>query len=1007
MINLVSSVRNIAFAMVAASALLAAGGGLIATARGAEPVHLLAGPDGIACEIVVAGDAPTMTQFAGKELQQLLSRSLGGEVPLVKVPGGKAATSIVLGSDPSLEALEADLASLPRDGFVIRSSGKVIHIAGNDDNPDGVEGQIASSAWHRRGKHPQRGTLNGVYEFLERYLGVRFYFPGRFGTIVPEHAEVALPALKVEVAPAMTARSMGYSGALYEGFEEEGYPGKNREAQTWYYKTLDALRLRLQTDYVPHCHGLRSYGYIGRFGESHPEYFALMGNGRRHSNASLPQAGQLCFSSGITEEIFLDAKAYLTGQSAESREVSPRGDGRYAWSPAACQPGYFDIMPQDGFYPCHCEPCQKHFQGFRYREINRTTTSKFLWDFFCDVAERLKKEGVPGKVTTMAYSPYSEIPEREIPDNLEVALCPVGPDAVRDFGKVRDHVRGWYEKTGKRKLWLWINVGKFSQLAVPGVPFMIPRATGRYFKELAPYISGAYFTLIMNDAYLYKYLNAYIANKVMWDPQVDVDALLEEHYRVMFGPAAGVMEKIYDRFEEIWLEQIRGNTIETSIGETAVPPSEHQLWNVIYSESEVASIGERFAQAERACADRPEYRERVAFMRRNLFDPLVAAKERYQRTLKGIDALQLHVPELEAGSTLRIDGVPDEAAWQQAEEVTLTHLGHPDRKEPLTTVKVGRNETDLFIAFDCAEPEMARIVASDLPRDANAIHNESSVEVLINPSGDRKHYRQWSVNAAGSVSDLSGRKEGASRTLDPAWQSGVKYAVRRNASSWTVEMAIPFRDLEPHLPGGFPINFVRNRVVKGEPIIRLSWSPFLQRSFHEPENFGRLRFGPLTSENLLMDGDFAESGEEGGPGRSWWVRASDGSRVGVGTVEAASFPARNALQLECPDGEGAISVRQYLPGLKPEREYRVSFHVRTEGLVPAGRKGGAQVSVRDGKSHSYPTVPYTGTQPWLRQAFTFRTGPGANVASRSYLSLGLRAAKGVVWFGDVRVEPVE
>ena len=41
----------------------------------------------------------------------------------------------------------------------------------------------------------------------------------------------------------------------------------------------------------------------------------------------------------------------------------------------------------------------------------------------------------------------------------------------------------------------------------------------------------------------------YIANKLMWNPQADVDALLEDFYTRAFGPAAPVMQRYYERVD--------------------------------------------------------------------------------------------------------------------------------------------------------------------------------------------------------------------------------------------------------------------------------------------------------------------------------------------------------------------------------------------------------------------------------------------------------------------------
>ena len=60
-------------------------------------------------------------------------------------------------------------------------SGNEIRIAGRDDLKARMFDRFVESA-----------TVHGVYEFLERYFGVRYYFPGELGTIIPRHSRVEI-----------------------------------------------------------------------------------------------------------------------------------------------------------------------------------------------------------------------------------------------------------------------------------------------------------------------------------------------------------------------------------------------------------------------------------------------------------------------------------------------------------------------------------------------------------------------------------------------------------------------------------------------------------------------------------------------------------------------------------------------------------------------------------------------------------------------------------------------
>jgi hypothetical protein len=41
--------------------------------------------------------------------------------------------------------------------------------------------------------------------------------------------------------------------------------------------------------------------------------------------------------------------------------------------------------------------------------------------------------------------------------------------------------------------------------------------------------------------------------KTLWDPSLDIDALLDEHHRLMFGPGAAEMKMYYEEMEKKWI----------------------------------------------------------------------------------------------------------------------------------------------------------------------------------------------------------------------------------------------------------------------------------------------------------------------------------------------------------------------------------------------------------------------------------------------------------------------
>ena len=126
-------------------------------------------------EVVVAANAAPVVKFAAEEMTNFLARVLGAPIPLVNSPTASRA-SIFLGDSEWSRAAGVDVSSLVRDAFVIKADGDRVYIAGRDDPKTDPWYVLDHGNWS-----PvlfDRATLFGVYEFLERFADVRFYFPG-------------------------------------------------------------------------------------------------------------------------------------------------------------------------------------------------------------------------------------------------------------------------------------------------------------------------------------------------------------------------------------------------------------------------------------------------------------------------------------------------------------------------------------------------------------------------------------------------------------------------------------------------------------------------------------------------------------------------------------------------------------------------------------------------------------------------------------------------------------
>ena len=158
-------------------------------------------------------------------------------------------------------------------------------------------------------------------------------------------------------------------------------------------------------------------------------------------------------------------------------------------------------------------------------------------------------------------------------------------------------------------------------------------------------------------------------------------------------------------------------------------------------------------------------------------------------------------------SALVIDGHTGDAAWSAApwsEPFTdiRGELGDPPRHR--TRVRLGWDADYFYIAARLDEPH---VWATLTERDA-VIYHDNDFEVFIDPDGDNHLYAELEINALGTVWDLllvRPYRDGGP-AID-AWDiAGLRSAVdvdgtlndpRDTDRGWSVELAIPWRVLEP------------------------------------------------------------------------------------------------------------------------------------------------------------------------------------------------------------------
>ena len=181
--------------------------------------------------IVVAADDPSpVATYAAEELTRHVELATGTALRVAReseTPEDAGARGFI-GVTRESEAQGLDTGALENDAFILRTLNGALFILGKDD-PDALPLDP---------RHGYSVTMFGVSEVLERYLGVRWLWPGKLGTYVPRTDTVSVPEVDEVIAPRLLLDSLASFGVCLRQAEARS---------TWH----DALEEDMQRNRTP------------------------------------------------------------------------------------------------------------------------------------------------------------------------------------------------------------------------------------------------------------------------------------------------------------------------------------------------------------------------------------------------------------------------------------------------------------------------------------------------------------------------------------------------------------------------------------------------------------------------------------------------------------------------------------------------------------------------------------------------------------------------------------
>jgi len=798
--------------------------------------------------IVIASKATRAAQFAAFELQWHIKQITGATLPIVtdnkKVEGAR----ILVGESAATKAAGLAGDNFKEQEYLVRFMDDTVVLMGLDKQDTGAVtydmNTFASyQTWPDR--WDKRGTVNAVYDFLEKYCNVRWFNPTETGSDFPKTTTLVVRGVDICRAPAFAYRDAVYVGpgryddftALWpkasEGFkawEAAAYPELHKKFKHP-HKYINAKRGRVRLFQLRMREGGRKvqcnhsmYGYYDRFWEKNP-------NAPQHFVEKKPdwfakgyqnRPPQLCYTNkGLVKQLAQDARDYFDGKKT-GKEL------HIFWQPNLPNP--FPIEPQDNSSFCKCDKCQEWLKK-KLGDVpfySKGTHSEYFFQFVNEVAKEVKKTHPDGKLVTLAYMTHAYPPKSfKLESNVAVQFCFAANRSPQSGGYKHelDLLRKWAAEDKTRPLYLWLyytfpkeiaNAGKFN--CFPGFFAHAIEEQFKVFHETG--VQGMFHCGYGQE------VEAYVTYKMMDDPTLDVDDLLDEYFSRLYGPAGDPLKKMYLTIEKIYSDP-------KNYPKGAGHQSMVIAWKHLGTAKRMANLAMLMEKAKRLTATDLQ-KKRVELFEKSVWSYMVAGRKQY------VQRASTPIPTLGAPRVKPAGGDPAKVNWAKASVMGGPWYERGQAKNAIRKLSGRIAHDGEYLYIELTDPVDTKVLQSK-----GTVFPYDTWELFVAAQRGQP-YRQYAVNPQALTRTLSHGEVNWRRNVVMEGL-GLKAVTDVSAKNkWVTRLSIPLAKVVPGgvKPGGkIFLNVIRvsnpKIAPKGSRIGIDTWVSFC--TVHEVDRLAEIR----------------------------------------------------------------------------------------------------------------------------------------------------------------------
>lgn len=462
-------------------------------------------------KIVISDSASECEKYAAQELKKYLFLTTDAEIEILTEGEKSVLGEKLISIGDTRLASRLDTKNLNLDGFKIKTEGETLLIKGERD----------------------RGTLYGVYDFLEKFLCVRFVT--KKYEHLPKTETLLLNQLDIEEVPFFMSRSH-HVGVMVNS----SYAAKRRMVSPHAKDGEAAAKYggNLFRDWTGDMHSFKYLVPIEEYGERHPEWFSrktmwqpVLSNGLK-DDGTIDETKE----ESLLKEMIKNVKKLVLSKP-EARFVSLSQNDNYNFS------NHPDCVRQ-----------REIFGGYSGHQI------VFANAVAREVKSQLKEEGVDRELYFVVFGYHqTHVPPVNCLDDGQVVpispLCvprddvyvmlapyeisytePLKAEKITDFNFIYyKQVDGWAKLT--KNLFMFDYDTNFTDMLswFPNTEVIMPNL--KYYEEIG--VKALWSNGARGDTYYQTILYNYLLSKLYWNPHQDMESLIKEFNAVMFGEEAG------------------------------------------------------------------------------------------------------------------------------------------------------------------------------------------------------------------------------------------------------------------------------------------------------------------------------------------------------------------------------------------------------------------------------------------------------------------------------------